>query len=69
MPTQTKNSGSIRMLRATPTISGELVSSRTSQPSTTFSPIMPTELKTTNAARARKSRSRNRESSRAGIRR
>jgi sarcosine oxidase subunit beta len=53
--TPTKNSGSIRMPRVAPTMNGEFVSSRVSQPSTTVSPIIPTELKSTEAARRRKS--------------
>ena len=56
--TPTKNIGSARMPIATPTISGELVSSSTSQPSTTFSLIIPTELATIEAVRQRKSRNR-----------
>ena len=42
--TPTKNSGRARAPMAAPTRKGESVSSSASQPSTTTSPIMPTEL-------------------------
>ena len=49
--TPMKNIGSMRMPSATPTMNGEFVSSSVSQPSTTFSPIMPTEFSSTEAPR------------------
>ena len=49
--TPTKKSGSARMPIATPTRNGESVSSRVSQPSTTTSPIIPTEFSSTDSPR------------------
>src|SRR5688572_18485310 len=53
--TPTKTSEIDRMAIASPTRNGEFVSSSVSQPSTTFSPIIPTELSATAIPRRRKS--------------
>src|SRR5262249_37408237 len=58
----TRSRGAIRIPSAAPTITGELVSSSVSQPRTTCSPTVPTELPTTERASARKGTVRSRES-------